>query len=734
MTGNTVSICKTLSKLIKINWKTPFYKGKLTDGNVTFKSNELALIDIGYTRNGILLNNESWQFKNLKVGASIKVYIELINEDELILSRRTLDEDELWGKLEDLCESGAEVEAKIINFTRRGIKLDVYGAIGAIFWTKELIALEIELRSRSILVTRVKSICKAYDMVILTPAHKIKNTFGRITSPTVWTGIVDLCDKGIWTHVDACNGIIPLSGRPWCKALNLINQLPFGEIILSKFVKLKTAPQPARTSDFVELLVNFIAEIEDAMSWERNISSIKLRCSLGWIASVSTPNRDRCCDWRSCDWRSCDKLTEGQIANLEFHDELKFELDETNARQNSIWDWEQTELSEVLCGFDYKKYKNTLNVLSLLYNGHLDLNDEEWVDRVETAWLNENVQLVSSKASWHRKLSAIEREQILKHLRSKTKVNVWSREFEWENEQNLLYKLKTMPTEDEVKAINTKDAMTRTGKQFEWNRRQSEVKNINSYLEQLNQRVDDSYHSEGNSIETQLEENANYGLIENEKPETLSSTIEIDRKLDEEWNRQWPLERERNYWDKQHIETDRSLIETEYDGRDDVRILRPVYAVIVGMDVQTTLLVAAIATKLLAYICDFSLSNYEAEMLQKDWGNSLAIKITPIALNYSLDDVLVEAGTDGYKYLRFITEYSEFPVIGVIVKVETNYAIIKLMDEIYGKLRFAVTSKELAVEVGMEVNVTIVDFNPITNDMNLELFEAESTRTILVER
>ncbi|MGP1918271.1 MAG: hypothetical protein ACTS4U_01075 [Candidatus Hodgkinia cicadicola] len=735
MACRTLSFCKTLSKLAKANRKNSFPKGKLINGNVTFKTNDFALIDIGYTQSGILLNNESWFFKNLSVGSTVKVYVEFVNEEGVIVSRRKLDEIELWAKLENLCETGTAVEAKIINFTRKGIKLDVYGIFGAIFWTKELIELEIELRSRSVLVTRIKSICKTYNMVVLTLAHKIKNTIGRTTSPKVWTGLIDLCDKGIWTNVDACNGIIMLSGRPWCNALDLINQLTFGKIILSNFVKLKKAPKPARTGDYIDLLTNFIMEIDDALNWDRNISSITSRCVWEWIISLAASNRNRWCNWRNHDdIVNSSQLNVGQFIKLsepEFCDELKFELNEVNEKQNLIWDVEQTELLRVLCEFDFKKFKTTLNILNLMCGKQLNFNDKAWYKRINDAWLWETKMVVLVIASWKRTLSAEERERILKYLRNETKTNAWRKELEWENEQNLLDISNDALTGKRLEIDDSKVELPR--KRTKGERRQNEVKIANLHFEQLNHHDDDYCCYEDNWNEDSFESEMNCEFPKNEKSETSSPSSDRESELNAEWNEMWHLEREQNYWNKQHIETDCSLIETNCEKCKNVRMLRSVYAIIVGMDVQTTLLVTAITNMLLTYVCDFSLTDDDVKMLQNDWGNSLAIKITPIGLNYSLDDVLVEADMGGYKYLRFAAKHIGLSLTGIIAKFETNDMTIKLTSEICGKLRFNMTTIDLGIEVGMEVDVMITDFNPITNDINLELTEDEVARTILVE-
>ncbi len=59
MISSTISFCKTVTKVAKIKLKAPFHKGQLTIGNVTFKTPEFALVDIGFMKPGVLLNNDS---------------------------------------------------------------------------------------------------------------------------------------------------------------------------------------------------------------------------------------------------------------------------------------------------------------------------------------------------------------------------------------------------------------------------------------------------------------------------------------------------------------------------------------------------------------------------------------------------------------------------------------------------------------------------------------------------
>ncbi|MFP3039008.1 MAG: hypothetical protein ACKEQK_00660, partial [Candidatus Hodgkinia cicadicola] len=132
-------------------------------------------------------------------------------------------------------------------------------------------------------------------------------------------------------------------------------------------------------------------------------------------------------------------------------------------------------------------------------------------------------------------------------------------------------------------------------------------------------------------------------------------------------------------------------------------------------------------------VCDFSLTDEDVMLLEGDWKNDLALKVIPVGLSYSLDDVMVEVDVEGYRYLRFVNESWGKVIVGVIVKVMETEVIIVLEEGICGKLRFDGSVDGVGMEVGMTVDVSVVDFNPATNDINLELSEDEEVRTFLVE-
>ncbi|MGP1916178.1 MAG: hypothetical protein ACTS6G_01915, partial [Candidatus Hodgkinia cicadicola] len=125
------SFCKTLSKIIRSERSersASLLTEKVVTGLVTFKSNEFALVNIGTSRDATLRGNGSWKYKNLEVGNLIKVYIEDVgnNGENVFVSRRELDLDETWDMVNDLCETGKEVLAKVVGMGRNGIEMEVF--------------------------------------------------------------------------------------------------------------------------------------------------------------------------------------------------------------------------------------------------------------------------------------------------------------------------------------------------------------------------------------------------------------------------------------------------------------------------------------------------------------------------------------------------------------------------------------------------------------------------------
>ncbi|MGP1918660.1 MAG: hypothetical protein ACTS4V_01325 [Candidatus Hodgkinia cicadicola] len=698
------SFCKTLSKTIRRRITTSFVPGKVVTGFVTFKCNEFALIEIGTSKNATLRSNGSWKYENLEVGNSIKVYIESVgeNNEDVHVSRRELDLDETWDMVDNLCKTKEEVLAKVIGINRNGIEMEVFNMFGAIFWNKEIIKLENELRKRSVLMARVRATCRRHNMIVLTPSRPIEDNDERRPNCTVWTEVIGLCDKGIWTLVDGCNGIITLSGKPWCKALDLINRMPFGEVILSDFVKLEQTTKLKRSWDLIDLIVNYVMEINDGTKWDESIDNIDAICVWEWVISLAPVNRKRWHEWRErSNLNSKLRFRCGSFngpAENKLRSECLNEVYNVIKAQNRLWSAERNELEKLLCGFEWERFKLTKYVLETLVN-RISSFDRKWLEQMKSAWLNEEKGFASAKGKWQT-FPRWERRKIIERLQCKRNVkgNSFNLELEWGNERKLRDKerLNVIQAHSAEKG-GKEDDEKRSGKlrSESWNNGKEKRK-----TEDIN-----------------MEEEIN----------------KLEQELNAEWEMEWYLKRGPQVWERHYTQTESSVIETSYGNLNGIRTLRAAYGVIIGLDVQVKMLAAAVNGKLIAYVCDFSLNNEEVTSLGTKWKDDCAIKMAPVGLSYSLDDVLVEISVEGYLYLKFVEERTNQSLVGKVVSIGKSETTIELENGIYGKLRFTKTADKFGIEIGMEVDVMITDFNPVTNDINLELSEEEEVRTILVE-
>ncbi|MFP3037491.1 MAG: hypothetical protein ACKER6_00010 [Candidatus Hodgkinia cicadicola] len=165
----------------------------------------------------------------------------------------------------------------------------------------------------------------------------------------------------------------------------------------------------------------------------------------------------------------------------------------------------------------------------------------------------------------------------------------------------------------------------------------------------------------------------------------------------------------------------------------DRRLLRPAYGVVIGMDTEMMMLVLAVADAAVAHVCDFSFEIEDTLMLENNRATCQALKTLPLAINHQLNVALLDIDIGGYKYLCFVVSHFGRQLEGIVVKIEPNALIIALTAEVYGKLRFSTTTENCGAEIGMKIDVEIVDFDPSTNDINLDISEDEETRTCLVE-
>ncbi len=104
-------------------------EGEIVKGTVVAINNKEAVIDIGFKSEGFVPIEEFPGDEKLKIGVTIDVLIESIEDEEgrLVLSRLKAEKVKGWMKLGDTIKEGDEVEGRIVKQVKGGFIADVEG-------------------------------------------------------------------------------------------------------------------------------------------------------------------------------------------------------------------------------------------------------------------------------------------------------------------------------------------------------------------------------------------------------------------------------------------------------------------------------------------------------------------------------------------------------------------------------------------------------------------------------
>ncbi|MFP3038266.1 MAG: hypothetical protein ACKERG_01290 [Candidatus Hodgkinia cicadicola] len=125
------------------------------------------------------------------------------------------------------------------------------------------------------------------------------------------------------------------------------------------------------------------------------------------------------------------------------------------------------------------------------------------------------------------------------------------------------------------------------------------------------------------------------------------------------------------------------------------------------------------------------------EHLPPNYGD--IVKILPICLSLADRQIKLDVDVEGAQYLKFFEANAEFTIEGLICGIESNYAIVALSEDVFGKLEISELLEGGSETVqgkgweGCAVTVEICDFCPETNTIYLNVADDECTRAALVE-
>ena len=106
-----------------------FRSGELVNGKVVAINDSDITVDIGFKSEGAIPVEEFDNLEEIKVGETIEVLIESVEDAEgtLVLSRREAQKKRIWEKINSLYQTGEMVEAQIVRRIKGGMVVDMFG-------------------------------------------------------------------------------------------------------------------------------------------------------------------------------------------------------------------------------------------------------------------------------------------------------------------------------------------------------------------------------------------------------------------------------------------------------------------------------------------------------------------------------------------------------------------------------------------------------------------------------
>jgi small subunit ribosomal protein S1 len=201
--------------------------GDIIKGKVTKMEEKHALLDVGYKIDGILPISELSSLHIEKVsdllneGDELELKVIKISEDELVLSKRAVDAEKAWGKLEEKFNNKETFEVEIADIVKGGLVVDlgVRGFIPASLVERHYVEDFSEYKGKRLTV-KIVEFDRENNKVILSHRavldeqveRKKQDTLSGIVVGDVITGTVQrLTDFGAFVDLGGIDGLVHIS-------------------------------------------------------------------------------------------------------------------------------------------------------------------------------------------------------------------------------------------------------------------------------------------------------------------------------------------------------------------------------------------------------------------------------------------------------------------------------------------------------------------------------------------
>lgn len=238
--------------------------GDIVRGRVTKVEDKQVLVDVGYKVDGILpireLSNVHVEKPSdvVQVGDEVDVKVLKVNDeaDELIVSKRAVDAERAWERLERARETGEILEARVADVVKGGLVVDVgvRGFVPASHVERHFVKDFSDYKGRTLRL-KVLELDREKNKAVL--SHKAvleeederrkQEVFSRLKPGDVLEGTVQrLTDFGAFVDVGGVDGLVHVSEIAWHHVDKPADVLQEGQRVTVQVLKLD--PEAGRIS------------------------------------------------------------------------------------------------------------------------------------------------------------------------------------------------------------------------------------------------------------------------------------------------------------------------------------------------------------------------------------------------------------------------------------------------------------------------------------------------------
>jgi small subunit ribosomal protein S1 len=234
----------SMEELLKQEMKTDFIQGSILKGKVIEKRDNGVLVDIQYKSEGFIPSEEFKNWKDIKPGDIIDVYLEQIEDEnhmpKLSVSKASFQRS--WDKLCSEYEEGQVIKGLMKHRVKGGIIVDLFGIeaflpgsqldIAPVRNMDDFIGKEYDLKILKINIDRKNIVVSRRELLEADRADKRSTLLKDMEKGSIRTGVVkNITDFGAFIDLGGLDGLLHITDMSWKRTSHPSEMLEIGQKI-----------------------------------------------------------------------------------------------------------------------------------------------------------------------------------------------------------------------------------------------------------------------------------------------------------------------------------------------------------------------------------------------------------------------------------------------------------------------------------------------------------------------